>query len=309
MKQNGIPRIAFCICTYNRQDYLCQCVEALLPQLIPGRTLLTIVDNHSVDGTKDYIQSLEEKHAGIRYLYEPEQGLSHARNKGWMESDAEWIFYLDDDCLPPDGLVNAALVLIEHEQSYDAFGGPIDSIFTQGIPDWLPEGFGSFSMPFNNVTQITRGYIRGGCMLIRKSVLERLGGFSANLGVKGDALRYGEEIELQVRMHDAGYKIAYAPSLRTGHFVRTDKLRLSWVLRSQYARQRDRMVFDPVSLSMASLHLLRTIGGRILWTPIHLLSCLFNKSYSLNRAFYEILQPLAFSSGEWIGAMQHQKTK
>ena len=146
-------------------------------------------------------------------------------------------------------------------------------------------------------------------MLIRRSVLESLGGFNPDLGVKGNALRYGEEIELQVRMREADYKIAYAPSLRTGHFVRTDKLKVSWALRSQYARQRDRMVFDPVSLPAASLHLLRTLAGRFLWTPRHLLSFLFNRSYSFKKAMYEIFQPLAFSSGEWIGALRHSKRK
>ena len=301
--------IELCICTYNRVEYLRLCIEALLPQLVSGRTLVTIVDNRSTDGTKEYVEPLAAENAMVRYIFESQQGLSYARNRGWAEAQYPWVFYLDDDCLPPDRIVNAALDLIALETTYDAFGGPIDSIFHGDIPDWLPKGYGDYSMPYSDVTPISKGYIRGGCMLIKRDVLQELGGFKTSLGVTGDALRYGEEIELQVRMRNAGYKIAYAPTLRTGHFVRADKLSLSWALRSQFARQRDKMVFDPVSLPVASYHLIRTLAGRVLWTPIHLASSLFKKSYSLKQAMYETLQPLAFSSGEWVGALRHPKKK
>lgn len=301
--------IEICICTYNRVDYLRLCLDALLPQLVSGKTLVTVVDNHSNDETKKYVQALARKYDTVRYVFEPQQGLSHARNKGWTSAQYPWVFYLDDDCLPPEGIINAALELIARETTYDAFGGPIDSIFHGDVPDWLPKDYGDFSMHYSQVTLICKGYIRGGCMLIRKDVLQKLGGFDTNLGVKGNALRYGEELELQVRMREAGYKIAYAPSLRTGHFVRTDKLSLSWILRSQYARQRDKMVFDPVPFSIASIHLIKTMAGRFLWTPVHLASSLFAKSYSFNRAMYGILQPLAFSAGQWVGAIRHPKKK
>ena len=127
--------------------------------------------------------------------------------------------------------------------------------------------------------------------------------------MRGKELHYGEEIELQVRMRKAGFSIAYAPSLRTDHFVRTDKLRLSWVLRSEYARRRDKMFFDRVPLPIASLHLIKTMAGRLIWTPVHLFTCLFNKSYSLKKAAYEITQPLAYSTGEWIGSLQSSMRK
>ena len=108
------------------------------------------------------------------------------------------------------------------------------------------------------------------------------------LGVRGKKLHYGEEIELQVKMRREGFTIGYAPSLRTDHFVRTDKLSMSWVLRSEYARRRDKMSFDRVPLPIASLHLLKTMAGRLIWTPVHLFTCLFNKSYSLKKDAYKL---------------------
>ena len=301
--------VEVCICTHNRKDYLQKCVEALMPQLIPGVSLLTVVDNHSSDGTRDYMQSLVSKNKLIRYVYEPQPGLSHARNSGWKEATFDWIFYLDDDCLPPAGIINIAIQLIDDHNSFDAIGGPITPLFTDTIPDWLPAGFGHFNMPYQEVTAIETGFIRGGCLMIKREVLEKLNGFNPHLGVRGNELNYGEEIELQKRMRSRGFRIGYAPSLRTDHFVRTDKLSLSWVLRSEYARRRDKMSFDPVSLPLASLHLLKTMAGRLLWTPVHLFNSIFKKSYSFKKAVYEITQPLAYSTGEWIGSLKSSMRK
>jgi GT2 family glycosyltransferase len=304
-----VKGIDFCICTHNRKEYLALCVEALLPQLAEGMTVMTIVDNRSTDGTKDYVLSLQKEIESIRYVYEEEEGLSHARNAGWNTSSSEWIFYLDDDCLPPAGLVASALALIEKDLTFDAFGGPIEPLFLGAIPEWLPEDFGRFRMTFPEMTRLDKGFIRGGCFLIRRSVLEKLNGFNPLLGVKGRALRYGEEFDLQVRMRKAGFSIAYAPALRMGHFVRTEKLSVQWMIHSTYARHRDRMAFNPIAFSKASFDLVRTSLGRIIWTPLHLIQSITVKNYSLRRACLDILQPLALRTGEWVGTLRHLKRK
>lgn len=301
--------VEVCICTHNRKDYLQKCLEALIPQLVEGMSLLTVVDNQSNDGTKEYVQSLVRDNHLIQYIHEPQQGLSHARNRGWKEATHEWVFYLDDDCLPPPGIIDTALQLIDEYKSFDAIGGPISPIFTDAVPDWLPAGFGHFAMSFEEVTIIENGFIRGGCFMIKTTVLEKMEGFNPQLGVRGNELYYGEEIELQMRLRLAGFKIGYAPMLQTGHFVRFDKLSMSWVLRSEYARRRDKMSFDPVPLPMTSIHLLKTMAGRVLWTPIHLAKSIFNKSYSLKRAAFEISQPLAYSLGEWVGSLMRLMRK
>jgi GT2 family glycosyltransferase len=292
-----------CICTYNRVGYLKRCLEKLIAQVNNEEIVITVIDNNSNDGTKDYIRSLGEDHSFIGYVLEPAQGLSYARNAGWISSQSDWILYLDDDCLPSDIFVSAALTLIKSGDAVDAYGGPIDALFENDIPNWLPEGFGSFSMPHTSLTVIEKGFIRGGCFMIRRRILQELHGFDDTLGVSGEKLHYGEEIELQLRMRKAGLKIAYAPSLRTGHFVRAEKLRWSWVLHSEYARRRDKMLFEPVPFLVATFHLLKTAVGRLFWMPVHFGEAIFNRTYSYKKALYQIAQPMAFSLGEWVGVL------
>ena len=299
--------VEVCICTHNRRDYLQRCMDALLPQLVPGVSSLTVVDNHSSDGTMGYLQSLASRNKLVRYVYEPQPGLSHARNRGWKECTHEWIFWflIDSNCLPSSAIVETALQLIDEYKFLDAIGGPITPLFTDTIPEWLPSGFGHFNMPYHEVTAIDTGFIRGGCLMVKRGVLEKLEGFNTELGVRGKELHYGEDIELQVRMRKAGFSIGYAPSLRTDHFVRTDKLSVGWVLRSEDARRRDKMLFDPVSFPLATLHLFRTILGRLLWTPVHLYHLVTSKSYPVQRALYDVLKPIAYRAGEWVGVLMY----
>lgn len=296
--------IEFSICTYNRSAYLKKCVDRLLSQLIPGRTLITIVDNNSIDDTREWVVDKMVHFPGLRYISEPKQGLSIARNTAWAESLFEWVFYLDDDCLPPENFVKTALQLVDQSFPYDAFGGPVVAVFNDERPDWLPVGFGSFSMPYHELHILTTGFLRGPCFMVKRNVLQKLGGFNTALGVKGNALRYGEEIEFQMRMREAGYRIGYTPALSIEHFIRTDKLDLHWVLRSEFSRRRDKVLFDPVSMPRATLHLCRTTLGRVLWTPIHFYQFLTSKSYSGKKALYDIFKPLAFSTGEWWGTLK-----
>lgn len=306
MRKRGIE---FSICTYNRVSYLKKCIEALLPQVSLEETTISVIDNRSTDETKAYVLQLAKSNSGIRYIQELSSGLSHARNRAWKDSRFQWVFYLDDDCIPADDLVDQALQLILHQPIADMYGGIIWPMFESKPPQWLPADYGIFSMPFEKLTVVDKGYARGGCMMISVQALQEVGGFNTSLGMKGSEMRYGEEIDLQVRMRKMGYKIAYAPQLKTGHFVRNEKIRLIWMLSSEYARNRDKMVFAPITFKHASLNLLRTLAGRIVWMPIHLGTIVIHKKYTWRNAILDALLPLAHRTGEWIGTIQNTKAK
>ena len=299
-----IKGIDICICTFNRADYLQQCVELLTPQL-EGNVILTIVDNHSTDNSAEYIQSIVEVDKRIRGLTESTKGLSRARNKGWKESNHEWILYLDDDCVPEHDFVKNALKSTSDHPELAAIGGPIYPVFSSPRPAWLPEHFGEFKMKFDQFTIIDKGYIRGGCFLIQKKVLEKLDGFKTNLGIQGHTLGYGEEIELQDRMKSKGLLIGYNPKLKVGHHVRIEKINPRWILFSEYARRRDKMIFAPIGLGKAFAASLKTIGGRIIRIPVYSYRLMVNKNYTLNHALLDWMKPIMYRSGELIGVIKN----
>lgn len=299
------PGINIIICTYNRIDYLRLCLAPLL--IDPGNRpfIVTVVDNNSSDGTADYLKGLVNRHNHLRYIREQQQGISHARNAGWKNTIHEWTLYLDDECVPGVNLINEALSLIQTHPDTDAIGGPIEAIYTDAVPDWLPVGFGEFKLSYKSFTSIDKQYLRGGCLMIKRKVFDIVGGFNSALGGVGGKLGYGEEIEMQHRMRKHAMKICYAPVLKIGHHVRTEKLSSLWVLHSEYARRRDKMFFEPVSPLTATGGIIRTTGGRLLRLPYYIYKRLFDKNYTHDHVIIDFLKPLMYRYGELEGSIKH----
>src|SRR5688572_28528727 len=172
--QKGID---ICICTFNRVNYLRQCVELLLPQLNHPETLLTIINNNSTDSTEAYVKSVMEQNGSIRYFFEPRQGLSHARNRGLQESLHDWIFYMDDDSLPPNEILKSAELRITKHSYLAAIGGPVFTVFSSIPPAWLPDKAWEFQLPYQEFTIIDKGYLRGPCFLVKRNIIKELEGF------------------------------------------------------------------------------------------------------------------------------------
>lgn len=295
------------ICTYNRLAYLKKCVASILPQLRYPATRLTIVDNRSDDGTAEWVQGLMKDHPEIHYLPEHRQGLSYSRTTAAMKTPYGYIFYLDDDSVIPNGCIDEALRLIQLPHEWDLIGGPYFA-YEEGKPtEKNPDDPFSFALPYEQVTLLQREYIRGGCMLWNTHVLRTLGGFDPALGMKGNTAGYGEEIEIQQRMRPLGYRIAYAPGLFIYHAVRPEKKVWRWKLHAAYARRRDKRLFDPLPLLHAFGLVVRTILGRMIWTPVHLVKWIYTPAYSWSQCVTDILEPLFFSWGEWIGSLRSRK--
>ena len=96
------PLFSIIIPTYNRRQLLQRAVESVLSQKYNGWELI-IVDDGSVDNTKQYINNIKDDR--IQYYYQSNRGESTARNVGLNKSKGKYICFLDsDDELLPDYL-------------------------------------------------------------------------------------------------------------------------------------------------------------------------------------------------------------
>ncbi len=86
-------KISVVIPTYNRERIVTRAVESVLGQsLAPAEVL--VVDDGSTDGTKEALQQFG---SAIRYIGQPNKGVSAARNLGVREAKNAWIAFLDSD--------------------------------------------------------------------------------------------------------------------------------------------------------------------------------------------------------------------
>ena len=100
------PQISIVIPAYNAEKYIERCVDSIINQTFRDFEII-IVNNGSVDSTKEICEELEKKDNRISFhdMGEENRGVSFARNIGIQKSAGEYISFVDaDDILQADML-------------------------------------------------------------------------------------------------------------------------------------------------------------------------------------------------------------
>ena len=94
------PHISVVIPTFNRVRQVQAALMSVLIQTYQELEVI-VVDDGSTDGTGEAVRELISREHGkgkqIRYLFQPNQGPSAARNKGVAEACGDWVAFLDSD--------------------------------------------------------------------------------------------------------------------------------------------------------------------------------------------------------------------
>ncbi|WP_185958353.1 glycosyltransferase [Fodinibius sediminis] len=234
------PKVSFIICTYNRADYLDDTLYSLQDQhLVDLQVELLIVDNNSTDETPRVVhrhqESYSKDHNPIRYIKEPNQGLSHARNRGIKEAKAPFLVFLDDDIRATGSLISAWYSFVSEHPQAMAAGGKIHVQFDASRPRWMSH----FLLPLlghhdlgNSLRKYPAGkYPFGGNMGFRKALFNRVSPFNTNLGRKGRQLKASEEKELFERIRDKDITVYYLPEAMLYHRVDEQRLTEEYIKR------------------------------------------------------------------------------
>lgn len=104
-----MAKVSVIIPTYNCAKFICEAIDSVLTQTYRDFEII-VIDDGSNDNTADLLKKYGNNI--IRYIYQKNEGLSAARNRGICESTGEYIAFLDsDDCWLPQKLaiqLNAA---------------------------------------------------------------------------------------------------------------------------------------------------------------------------------------------------------
>ncbi|MDJ0598931.1 MAG: glycosyltransferase family A protein [Crocosphaera sp.] len=90
------PEISVILCTYNRANYLSQCIESVINQTYEDWEFI-IVDDGSQDNTFEIVNSYLEKNPKIRYLKHQNCKLAFSKNAGIQTSFGRYITFIDSD--------------------------------------------------------------------------------------------------------------------------------------------------------------------------------------------------------------------
>ena len=170
-------KVSTIICTFNSGEKTKDAILSVLNQNYDDFECI-VVDGASTDHvTLDIIKSFEGNHH-FKYISEPDSGIFNAMNKGWKLATGEWIHYLgSDDQLLPDGIINA-FSEVEDSKRYDILYGNILYKYEDGtIKTHHHKDHRSLPMMMFACHQ---------AILMRKNIIERLGGFDENIKLLGD---------------------------------------------------------------------------------------------------------------------------
>ena len=234
-------QITVCICTYNRAERLSVTLESLSALHIePGLSWeLLLIDNNSSDNTR----SVSEKFIGrlpLRYVFEPKQGLSNARNRAVMECRSDILLFTDDDVVVEPSWLNEFTEAARRFPETDYFGGRVLPHWPNGRPAWLrdePMPLLSGLFVWYDLGQDTRPYTHtellpyGASFALRRRLFEHLEPFRTDLGVSGNTPGRGEEAEYLSRGRSAGYQGVYVGKAVCHHWVDPIRLTLAYMYR------------------------------------------------------------------------------
>jgi glucosyl-dolichyl phosphate glucuronosyltransferase len=223
------------ICTYNRAADLKACLAALAAQRDAGDGWrVTVVDNNSTDATADVVaaQAARGKLPGLRRLVETTQGLTPARLRGVRESAAEWIAFVDDDCIvSPDWVTETLRFAAAHPEA-GAFGGRVLPDWGRAPPAHLKRHGWLFAEQDHGADPRIVGNLVGTGVVLNARALEAVGWTAQPYLADriGRAHVSGGDVEIGCRLAAGGYALWYAPGPRIDHRIAPSRQRMSRLL-------------------------------------------------------------------------------
>jgi N-acetylglucosaminyl-diphospho-decaprenol L-rhamnosyltransferase len=267
------------VVSYNSSGELRGCVETLAS--LEGVTV-TVVDNASSDGSLEVIADLRVG----RVVLSENGGFGRGCNVGWRKGSAPYVLFLNPDARIDGASLERLATVLESNSRAGAVAprithddGTLDysqrrfprlrSTYARAF--FLHRVFPSASWTDELVRdpvayESTRSpdWVSGACILVRRSVLEEIGGFDEGF------FMYCEDIDLCRRIWTAGKGVLFEPDAHVEHLggasaPRTGLLPVLAASRIRYARKHRSATgafLERVGVALeATTHLLISKGG------------------------------------------------
>ncbi len=217
--------VSVVLSTYNRAQVLPRALESLLDQNHDNaRYEVIVVDNNSTDDTHHHIESFATKALNLRHVFEPKQGLSHARNAGILAAGAPLVAFTDDDVrVSRDWVSTIARLFAEHPEA-GCVGGKVLPTLSGPWPGWLtrehwsPLALLDYGDTAFHVDATRRLCLIGANSAYRREVFDQIGMFTPRFVRMQDH-------ELLLRFWRAGGRGFYWPGLTVVADIAPERMR------------------------------------------------------------------------------------
>lgn len=220
-------KLTVIIVSYNVKHYLRQCIDSVAKAIEGLDAEVCVVDNHSKDGTVEYINEhcKNVKMIAANHNY----GFARANNIAIRQSESEFVLLLNPDTIVGEDTIRECLAFMDAHSDAGGLGvrmlkcdgsdalesrrglpSPMTAFYKMcSLCEKFPESrrFGKYYMgylPWDEPAQIE--VVSGAFFMLRREALDKAGLLDE------DFFMYGEDIDLSYRLLKAGYHNWYLPA-------------------------------------------------------------------------------------------------
>jgi len=235
------PTLSIIIVSFNTKKLLKDCLNSILKydkrldfsrkeiktseeELIPAEII--VIDNHSQDGSKEWLKAWEKKSPGFKVIYSSENlGFGKANNLGMKKAQGEYFLLLNSDTLLTQSALSQTLFWLSSHPEYDLVACRLlnkDQSF-QVNTGRFPHLRNAFIMLYldhlfkkqliMDSPQSVKGvdWVMGAFMMLKKDVFRQTKGFDEQI------FMYMEEVEWCYRIKKKGFRVGFYPGASLIH--------------------------------------------------------------------------------------------
>ena len=219
------PVLSVVLVNWNTRDLLRTCLASLRAHLPPLAHEIIVVDNGSSDGSTEMVA---REFSDVQLVQNGENlGFGRANNVGMARARGEFLLLLNTDACLVDGGVHALVERLRLRPEVGLIGPRL--VGANGMLQASAHRFVTLGrlaleelglyklLPDRRVAELFLGgywphagervvdWVSGACMLVRRCVFERTGGFDPTIFL------YGEDEEWCERIRRAGWSVLFSP--------------------------------------------------------------------------------------------------
>lgn len=266
--RTGLASLTVVICcfTEQRRQQTVTAAQSALDQLLPGESLIVVVDNNS-SLQSDLSNTLDRRITVVPNQFE--QGLSGARNTGLHWACGDVMVFLDDDAVLHENSLERVREVFGGRDVV-AVGGAVEAEWQTGeAPTWFPREFGWVvgcdyrGLPGDG--QSIRNPI-GAAMAVRRDALTEINGFSPELGRVGTLPVGCEEtlMGVSLRQRFPHLQIIRDTTFRVAHHIPAARMTFTYFVRRCFHEGVSKAVLSRISGHQLALSSERDYTTRIL---------------------------------------------
>jgi GT2 family glycosyltransferase/glycosyltransferase involved in cell wall biosynthesis len=213
------PKISIVLITYNNLEYTKSCVESIFSYSRYPNLQLIVVDNHSQDGTIEYLRELQSRKSNVQVIFNQEnKGFAGGNNVGLKVADGEYIVFLNNDTVVTPDWLYVLMSILQKNPRLGMIGPVSNAVWNvQKIQttyqtmvemhQWAEDYTSQQPDDYRAVNML--GFF---CLMTKREVFEEVGLLDENYKIG-----FFEDDDYCRRVMKAGYEIGYTKKVFIHH--------------------------------------------------------------------------------------------